>query len=264
MKNDTHLFTKKIPIDRKKEIQQYVLRKGSCSIKELSNLFHVSSITIRRDIAELEKNGKIKSARGGVIPIITAKEVMFDKKQLLNLHAKASIAQALTTRIESGASVFMNGGSTTKECAKILLGEKHSLRIITNNYEIPSLITPDTDNKAVLLGGEYHANSHSFLYTPAIPYIDFMYAQYCVLGTNGISITDGLTTSVLDGAATDRKFITQTKGSVIVVADSSKIEVVSSFKVCDLSTINILITDKHAPKQFIDAVKKNGIQVILA
>lgn len=260
------MIRKKIPVERRQELHHYILQKGSCTIDELSKKFNVSKITIHRDIAKLEQRGKIKSTHGGVMPVITEKEIFFDKKKTLHLAEKTAIAHALPNFIDDGSTIFMNSGSTSLEIARVLLQAKKNIRVITNNYEIPplNLLESLTNNKVVLLGGEYHATTHSFFGSLPLSQLDNMFASCCILGVNGLSLHEGLTTSDILGVSINIKFIQQTKGKIIAAIDSSKLNAVSSFKICNISTIDILFTDWGASSDFIAHAKKQGIKVIIA
>ena len=68
-----------------------------------------------------------------------------------------------------------------------------------------------------------------------------------MLGINGVSIKRGCTTAVQLETAVNKAMIENSSGKVVVVADHSKMNCVSSFLTCPLDRVDLLVTDWMAP-----------------
>ncbi|MDH7483686.1 MAG: DeoR/GlpR transcriptional regulator, partial [Spirochaetales bacterium] len=91
-----------------------------------------------------------------------------------------------------------------------------------------------------------------------------VYADHTILGTNGISLEKGLTTSVYQECSINQAMIEHTHGKVIVLADSSKMGKVANFISSGLSKVDIVITDEDCPKEYRDGLHALGLEVIIA
>jgi DeoR family fructose operon transcriptional repressor len=85
-----------------------------------------------------------------------------------------------------------------------------------------------------------------------------------VIGVDGLSIKFGLTTPVQQEAEVTRMMMERTQGPVMVVADHSKMGVVSNFVTAHIKKINILVTDAGIKPDFTRMLQELGIQVIIA
>ena len=108
--------------ERQREMLRYLSEVKFAKVEQLSDLFHVSIETIRRDLLELEKDSSVKRIRGGATySSFRAKELEFSKKMESNQQEKLAIAQAAAEYINDGDAIAMNNGSTTLSLARYCL-----------------------------------------------------------------------------------------------------------------------------------------------
>lgn len=253
---------------RKKQILELLRSKTTASVAELSEHCHVSPLTIRRDLDDLATQGLVLRIRGGaklnIVPsglLNQYGEINFDNKSILNIKEKKQIGELATTLIEPDSIVFMNSGSTTL----FFLQALHKIRaqILTNNAAAFS-VSYDTANLDLYsLGGEYRSQSKSFIGNMTINAIDTINSTYTILGTNGIDIQQGLSTSVYEECFTNQAMVEHTLKKVIVLADYSKFGVVSNFISIPLSKVDIIVTDNKCPKDYIVQLEQKKIDVII-
>lgn len=236
---------------------------GRVRVDELSDLLNVSSVTIRRDLDYLNEHGFLIRTHGGATRIQPRQtmqtESRFDDKGGVNVAEKQRIAERATELIGEHDIVFLNSGSTVLFFLRALTGRR--VRVITNNaaaieHEIDPLI------ELLILGGEYREQSRSFVGEFALNTLRHIYSTHTILGTNGISLDQGLTTTVYQECNINQAMIENTHGKVIVLADHSKIEHVSNFVSAPIDVVDILITDAQCPVDFVDEIKQRGIEVI--
>lgn len=248
--------------NRQNQIMGKLETEGEVSVNELSEEFNVTPITIRRDLNVLSNKGLLARIHGGAVLAKKLKnEALFAEKGHQHVSEKEKIGKIAAGMIQDEDTVFLNSGSTTLEVIKHLEGKR--VRVITNNVAVLN-IKKDPLVELFLVGGEYREASQSIVGDMAKDTLSNVYSSCTILGANGISKSFGLTSSVQQETSINRLMVERCHGPVIVLADSSKIGVVSSFSTATLSQITTLITDEHADKVEISHFEKMGINVIIA
>src|SRR5687768_12294040 len=123
--------------ERRANVLQIVEKKGFVSLTELSEQVGASESTIRRDLEYLDGIGQIRRTRGGAA-YVGESITEFEDRRTRALPQKQRIAQAAASLIESGEAVLLDGGTTTLEVAKQLIGK--SLQVVTNSLPIVNLL----------------------------------------------------------------------------------------------------------------------------
>jgi DeoR family fructose operon transcriptional repressor len=231
-----------IPAYRQKKILSLVESDGVVKVTELSELFDVSVLTIRRDLDILEKKGVLERTHGGAIPVKRmASESHFSQKEKMYALEKEEIAAAAVSIVEDGDTIFVNSGSTTLQVIERLKNRK--VRIITNNAAAPAAVDGG-EAELILLGGQYREKSRALIGSFTNNSITLIYADKSIIGVDGFSIKSGLTSPVEQEAEATKLMIKHTLGDVVVVADHKKIGTVSNFVTAELSDIEVLVTDR--------------------
>jgi DeoR/GlpR family transcriptional regulator of sugar metabolism len=246
---------------RRQKILDRIEAHGEVRVTDLASALQISELTIRRDLDELAKAGQVDRFHGGARQLEVAdQETGFTEKDRLHTRSKDAIAHRAEALVKDSDTVFLNAGSTTLAVLRHL--GPRSIRIITNNAAAPAAVG-DSRAELLLVGGEYRARSSSLYGDFAILTLSQIHATLCILGTNGITARNGLTTSVYPEAAVNRLMAERCEGPVIVVADGSKIGVTSSFACLPITKVHTLITDSSANPEQLAAIKAAGIQVIV-
>ncbi|GAB1482595.1 DeoR/GlpR family DNA-binding transcription regulator [Treponema sp.] len=247
---------------RHRKILEILYEKGSVLSEELAEIFSVSRITIRRDLDALAAAKLLERTHGGaVIGASPRHEAIFAEKDSLCKREKQTIGRYVASLIEENDTVFLNAGSTTLEVLRNLKDKK--VKVITNNA---ASITVDLDSgvELIVLGGEYRRDSQSYYGDIALLGIKSIYSSVTVLGINGISARKGLTSAVYQETSINRAMIDNSSGKVIVVADHSKMNCVSSFLTCGFDKIDMIATDWQCPEPFVQELRGMGVKVEIA
>ena len=245
---------------RHKKILEMLSQRQSVSADELSTEFSVSKITIRRDLDALASHNLLERTRGGAISIAGLRmEEFFEEKDHSAKREKSLIGRYVASLIAENETVFANAGSTTLEVIHHLRGKK--ARIVTNNAACLALDL-DAQQELILLGGEYRMHSKSLVGDLTIAALHGIFSSVTVLGINGVSIKKGCTSAVSQEAGVNRAMVESSSGKVIVVADHTKMNCVSSFLTCPLSRIDMIVTDWLAPQAFCEELAATGLQVV--
>ncbi|PID50373.1 MAG: ArsR family transcriptional regulator [Proteobacteria bacterium] len=242
----------KIANQRRTDMLTLLKVRGEMSIQELADVFKVSTLTIRRDIAQLEKAG-VKRHHGGA-RFVTAPYASHQIQRQL------AIAKAAAKRMNDNDIVFINSSST----ALLVLSqiENTYLTAITNNGKALSM-SIDPRIHLVLCGGDISFPKEALTGEFAISNLNKVTATRCIIGIGGLSHSMGLSTQNLAEVAINNTMLSRTLGEKIIVADSSKINHNSAFSSGELSAIDTLITDKQADSKFIEILQQMEINVIL-
>jgi len=251
-----------IPAERQKYIHNILHQNGIVKVTKLSEILGVSELTIRRDLDELERKGILERTHGGAIyNQRMCAETLYEQRYKIHRNEKEAIGRAVVELIEDGDTLLINSGSTTREVIHHL--KKRKTRIITNNLGAIHEAM-DSEIELILIGGLYRTYSNSSVGSLALLSLKQVYGSKAIIGVDGLSIKYGLTHPILDEAEIARDMIEQTPGPIIVVADHSKLGVVSNFISVPLEKINIIVTDDGIDDEYRNNLKKIGIEVVVA
>lgn len=247
------------------------------SVDELTERLGVSPATIRRDLNELHELGHLLRVRGGAMRIegkhFSGKPAADDRRtqglqgqssfldsSIVNAAAKHAIARTALDYLKPGASMIIDGGTTTFTMASLMANE--SYHVLTTSIPILQRLLDRSKVRVTLPGGELFREQRIILN----PYEDGMLQNFSAarifigcqaLTKNGLMQSDTLLVQ------SERRLI-ERADQVIVLADSSKIDAPASLSVCPLSMIDVVITDdgiSQAAKGWLEAA---GITVRIA
>ena len=173
---------------------------------------------------------------------------------------KQRIAAAAARLAADGDTVFLNGGTTTLEVVRHL-GPK--VRVVTNHVGA-AMEAGDRSAELVLVGGEYRVASNSCVGELATRTLRGIFATRAFIGVEGFSLRSGLTTPAIAEAEVARVMIEQTRGQVVIVADSSKVGVVADFSIAPIGAASILVTDAGLDDEYRVELTALGVQVVVA
>lgn len=252
--------SQKIITNRQNKLLKLIREKGSILVPDASQILGVSEITVRRDLSALEKKYAVERFHGGARSKTAPPEhdILIQEKEIKKEYEKDLIGQMAASLISDYSTIFLNSGTTTLSVLKNL-GYKH-INVFTNNAFAPTC--PFGKNtEVVLCGGECRHRSRSLIGPFAESVINSVYADVCILGTNGLTAEHGATTAIYHEAKIHRLMVQQCQGKIIVVADGSKIGKFFNFVSLPLREIDILITDSSANKDALDKLYANDIEI---
>lgn len=253
--------SKEIIQQRQDRILQLIRQKQLASVAELAKQFHVTPVTIRRDLEALEEQGSIKRFFGGVEYILPRSEyVQYENEKEDQTAAKMAIAKKAAEMVNNGDTIFLNSSSTAIFIMDYL--DKVQACVMTNNARTIDCTIPETVD-LILTGGEVYGNRQSLVGEMAVSATRNVVATKCFMGINGISAAGGVTSSYLQEVAVNRSMLAQCSGPKVVVADSSKIGVRQNFFDYSLDQITHLITDDGADPKELELIRASGVEVIV-
>ncbi len=254
--------------ERLRMILNILSQEKKVVVKDLAERFNLSSSSIRLDLGELEDRGLIIRTHGGAIIPDERREELVLSKNLLDqregsfMEEKQRIANAVMDLISDGDSIMMDGGSTNYYIAK-MLHQKRGLTIITTSTHILPILAQIKDANIFLTGGLFQREFEDLVGEISVEIMGRFSPDKAIMGIDGISIKQGLTTTEPSMVLLKRK-MTSISRQLIVVADSSKIGKVCLAHVADLNQAKIIVTDKNVSKNDAAAISELGPKVIAA
>ncbi len=244
--------------ERKACIVEYVNQNTKATVAELCDYFHVSQATIRNDLKDLDAAGLISRVHGGAIANLSVNfERSVSETTGQHTEEKQAIAAAAIKYIHEGDAIALDAGTTMFEIAT-RLGIFHDLTVVTYDLKIASWLTQNTDVTVILAGGTVRKGFHYITGKSAVDTISDLHVDTAFMGCNGVDPVKGLTTPSIETADLKRVMMENANRSLLV-ADSSKLGIVSFVHYADLSDIDCFITDEGAPAKQISAFKQAGI-----
>jgi DeoR family fructose operon transcriptional repressor len=247
--------------ERRNQLLEMVRRKGFASLPELAEELQVSESTVRRDLDYLEETGSARRTHGGVFYTGPSPKLPhFDERQPAQWDKKTAIAAAAVTLIEDGDTVLLDGGSTTYEVARLLVGRP--LQIVTNSLPVANLFASNANHDLVLVGGYVYPRTGVALGPYANEMLAHLSVRRTIMSVAGVN-ERGFFNSNLLLVETERAMIAAAD-EVIVVADSTKFGRQSLAHLCALGDIHHLVVDPETPAIWRDRAQAAGVTVHVA
>ncbi len=244
---------------RRHTILALLAEQGEVSVDALAQHFATSEVTIRKDLAALEKNGLLLRRYGGAVPV--PQELFSEPTQSISPY-KQAIARAGVARIREHARIIIDSGTTTAAMIP-QLGHKPGLVVMTNSLNVANALR-DIEHEPVLLmtGGTWDPHSESFQGQVAEQVLRSYDFDQLFIGADGIDLARGTTTfNELLGLS---RVMAEVAREVIVMVESDKIGRRIPNLELPWSSVHTLITDERLDAQAAEQIRARGIQLILA
>lgn len=253
---------------RAKNILQLLLQHGNASVDELVGFLGASAPSVRRDLARLEERNLVHRTHGGarLAGQMQYEPFRFDSsfhvRESRFADEKRRIGMAAAELIREHDTVGFTAGTTPTQVARCIR-HRNSIHIITNAVNIAMELSNQPALNVTLTGGTMRwAGAFSLTGPTAIEMLNGVFMDKTFIGACGVDAQRGVTTIEPDEAAVFRAMVRQAK-QVVVVADSSKIGMVSPAVICPPKEINILITDDGASEEMLAGFTRAGVKIVI-
>ncbi|EGR0126925.1 DeoR/GlpR family DNA-binding transcription regulator [Vibrio vulnificus] len=245
---------------RRHSISKLVNEKGEVSVDELAHKFDTSEVTIRKDLASLEKNGQLLRRYGGAIAI--PKEVIHEEMSQNVSDRKLKLAEKAAELIRDHNRIVVDSGSTTGALIQ-QLNSKRGLVVMTNSLHVANALNElESEPTLLMTGGTWDNHSESFQGKVAESVLRSYDFDQLFIGADGVDLARGTTTfNELVGLS---KVMAEVSREVIVMVESDKV----GRKIPNLELawemIDILITNNDLLPEHKAEMEANGVRVICA
>lgn len=250
--------------ERRRIILEQLKRFGRVSVKSLSELMQVSTVTIRQDLRALQESGALQRTYGGAV----AREEVSNPFPELSFHVrlgkkrreKTAIAAAAVALVQEGFGVALDA-STTAHALVPFLKRFNKLTVVTNSLIVAQQFLDSPQIAVHLPGGRLRRDSISIVGRPeGLPNINLNIGFF---GARGVTLQNGITDVDGDEVSIKQAMRARCVSSVILV-DGGKWGQVAPYTFADIDQVNRIITSQDAPPDLIDDFRAAGITVEIA
>ena len=239
--------------ERIEDIAEILDKRGKMTLEQLEEVFpNVSQMTLRRDLFQLEEDGRIIRIRGGAMSVKEVQKVSgeaYTKKTALNTDAKIVIAQKAAALIDEGACVFLDGGTTAMYLAKEMPDLK--CNVFTNGIAVAMELAQKKNVAITVVGGQLMKDNLSTSSPAARAYFDATNFEIAIVSATAFTPEHGFSCN-LQIESDLLKDVFKKARQVYMMLDSSKIGKINPYTFAHIEDIDVLITDDRLPKEITD------------
>lgn len=249
-----------LAIERRNEILAKLQEESKVLVSDLSQYYVVTEETIRRDLEKLEQEGFAKKTYGGAILCDNLNlELPYNVRKRTNVKEKQEIAKLAGGLIKDGDRIMLDSSSTSLYIAKSIKRCKN-ITVITNSIEILLELADKPDWKVLSTGGLLKEGALSLVGQQAESMIDNYHVDKVIISCKGIDREYGITDSNELDVQIKRHYLKAAKQRILA-ADSSKFDKISFMKMCDLSEMDVLVTDKRPEEAWMEKIGQSEIKL---
>jgi DeoR/GlpR family transcriptional regulator of sugar metabolism len=243
---------------RREAILSLAYRLGNVTVRQVSLDLNVSQATVRRDLHSLASEGLLELTHGGA-SVVRNSDYSFISKSMRNVEAKRAIAQMACDLICDGEQLFIDSGTTCFAMTSFLRSKK-GLSVIVNSVRTAQELQAPGVN-VLLLGGQYRPDRMDSVGPIALEVLERFRCYRAFLGTDGMSRDFGLTSVDIESAHLF-KLAAGNARECILLADSSKFDRPSLYKITDFSCISTVVTEKKPSPEWHEYLEDKNVKII--
>lgn len=251
--------------ERQDAIARLVVEVGRVRVSDLAPRFGVSTVTIRKDLATLEGEGRLIRTHGGALVADRDRpEAAFDLRERLQQEEKARIGIAAAALVHDGDSIVMDASTTGLAVARRIrqLDTWSQLTVITNGLRIATELAGTQGITVLMTGGRVRWQAMSVVGHLGGSLFEQINVQTAFVGAAGFAIDSGLSDATDEEAQIKRSMVAAAR-RVIAIVDHTKWQRVAFATFCRTDEIDAVLTDDQAPADMVRDLRERGIEVTL-
>src|SRR6202789_1827243 len=246
---------------RRKYLLDLITRQGYATLDELVKVLGVSESTIRRDLEALDLAGSIKRTHGGAVYTGGVRSMpAFDERPETAAAEKRAIGMAAADLIQDGDTVLLDGGTTTLEVARALVGRQ--VQVVTTSFPIAQLLAASQQTSLILIGGYIYPRTGVALGPLAIATMQSIRVRTAILGAGGV-VAEGIYNSNSLLVETERQMMSSGQ-EVMIVADHGKFGRLALARLCGLDQVDQFVTDSGLNSEDRAMLEEAGVAIHVA
>lgn len=233
---------------RHEKILELLDMNAAVRVTSLAEALEVSEATIRKDLSDLESQGKLRRTHGGAIKLHQSQnELLVDVAATLAREEKHRIGQAAAQYVQNGDSFIIQSGTTTLEFLKALKGKKN-LTMLCCDMQIATLAESILrSSQIIFIGGEIRAGYHYTQGTETIRQLTNYHVPTAFLCANAFSLIHGFSAHQIEQAHLMAQFVASSSKHIMLL-DSTKFDTEALYTAFNLDILDVLISDTGVPE----------------
>lgn len=212
-------------------------------IQALTDAFGVSVSTIRRDLAELERQGLLRRTHGGAVVVNqVTRDAETAVREVTNVQEKAQIGAAAAALITDGDTVMIDSGTTSLQVAR-RLASNPTLTFVTNGSDTLAALVAGGAHHVHGIGGQFVAINHSFGGSMAADMVRRFNVDKAILSVTSVDTRRELICTLSPEIGCVQQAMIEIAQTVIVVADHSKFGRSALSVIAPLDDVDYVVTD---------------------
>lgn len=260
-------FLTRLPAGRKAALADAINHDGQVTVVALAERFSVSIDTIRRDLDQLDSDGRIVRTHGGAMSLAAVSRSIdhgLDVRLRMQAGEKEIIGTLAATLVQNGSVIMLNAGTTALALARALRNHRH-LTVATNNLQIPNVLLPSVFRDLYVFGGSVRSITQattgpvSFNFRPGGGELEVR-CDLALIAVGAVS-GEGYSTSNLGDAAMMAGMMSRAD-RVAILADSTKFGRRLFAQVSGLSGADVLVTETLPSVEMQRALADAGVELL--
>lgn len=248
--------------ERREALAALINNEGTISFANIKKHFSdVSEMTLRTDLKTLDQERRIVRIHGGArsVDYVVGVDGLQDSHRDRNVESKTLIAQKAAKLVRPNSTIFVDSGSTTEALCNHM--PNSNIQVFASNIPCILALSHKESIQTYLIGGKVSPLTLGIRGSDALIQLQRLSFDQTFLGVSAYQHGAGFSCGSDDEAAIKR-YCTNNAGQVIALLDSSKIDYRSTFHVCDLEDIDIVVGDDKLPPDFLAECHEAGIEVL--
>jgi DeoR/GlpR family transcriptional regulator of sugar metabolism len=239
-------------------ILRTIRAEGPAAVQALAERLGVSHATIRRDLVQLDREGRLTRVHGGAVSTEDADDP-FAEVAMVRAEKKDAVAAGCAELIKDGEAILLDIGTTAYRLARKLHGR--SLTVVTSNLMVYEELKDDHEIQIVLLGGVVRRSYHSLVGFLTEDNLRQIHVDRLFLGTSGVRPGG----QVMDTTAVEiplKRAMIAAADQVVLLADAGKFPGTGIAKVCGPEDLDVVVTNAQADQVTCAALREAEVEVI--
>jgi len=245
---------------RRAALMDLIRATGSRTVRDAAAQLGVSAVTIRSDLAILERQGQVRRVHGGAVVAALDGATAAVPSQPTGAGQRA-LAERAAAMVEDGEAIVIGPGRLSVLLAHALASHQN-LKVVTNSLEVAHLLAAERSHTVIIVGGVVTPSGAVQSDAVTRQSLSYLKTARAFISASALSATSGLMEESLERAATLRTLISLA-GSLIVLLDGDGGAGQGLVSVAPPQQIDHVVLDAHAPPTLVDALRLRGITVSL-
>ncbi len=247
--------------ERQDKIYDMLQKNGAVTTASLVEVFAVSIETIRRDLLNMEQQGRLLRVHGGAVANGDMKPFLaLTERNEIYGSQKQNLARKATELICEGDIIGIDSGSTANALAEALKEKFARLTVITHSLDVFHILRDCFS--VILCGGQYMPQENSFHGSLTLDMLKNLHMQKVFLCPSAVSLKYGIC-DYQDDLYLVQKQLLQSADEIFILADSSKFEQKALLKLADMKQEYSYVTDNELTDEIKKLYKENDIKLYI-